>query len=222
MFRGGGTTTYHVQRWLLSQVTATHTFLHSQFSRSWLLQDSGILIRYSVRSLYKPSSYLTLASFRLFARGSRRAVVHPGCSAMDTPPGGNTVDVETLARALSCLNVETKLPGSIPKSFHDRDKIREQNELPLLKKKRILQGSSLMDLHRDSHIGAQKNRLWLVSVALHWWGKMGFSGKQSDQFWKNAGVYIQSQVHSEHSRTWISRHINTVFGYASILDRASL
>ena len=41
---------------------------------------------------------------------------------MDTPPGGNAIDVDTLAGALSCLNVKAKLPGSTPMRSHGKRK----------------------------------------------------------------------------------------------------
>ena len=55
-------------------------------------------------------------------------------SAMDTPPEGKlAIDVDTLIGALSHLNVEAKLPRSIPKSSHSkRRRELRSNELFLL------------------------------------------------------------------------------------------
>jgi hypothetical protein len=89
---------------------------------------------------------------------------------MDTPPEGNlTVDLDTLAHSLSCLNVEAKLPGSTPKSTHSKRRRKVGSKITLLSKKPVLalQANSLMEQtqwHSDSHPWVhRKNRLWLAS-----------------------------------------------------------
>ena len=125
---------------------------------------------------------------------------------MDTPPEGNA---DTLAGALSCLNVKAKLPGSTPKRSHGKRKQgvealfveHEAHPGPRSPVSRRSDGADPVK-QRFPPWSAQEEQALVSFVLLYTEGTRWCSrASKSDRFWENAGAYIQSQVHSKYCQT---------------------
>ena len=142
---------------------------------------------------------------------------------MDTPPGGNvTVDVDAVARALSCLNVEAEILGSTPKGIHSKRRRDLGAKRTLFTENASAAGPPRQQPDRPTQRfppWTAEEQALVTFILLYTDGKKWVSrASKGDQFWKNAGAYIQSQVHSEFVRTGIYvLEKGTVMQYATML-----